>query len=242
MFLSKNYFFTRSLDMVLFHFQIMKYFVLILILLGYPLFATSELETDPAFIEIKAKLDPIWKVYIKKNLLYIERQEPVLVMPENKINAPVTTGETDSDKLARMKKFGMKMKPALIYQFQKRWTVNDSLEADLQREEILRKIQSLPKKYKIENLLDKELSRKGGEIYTPQTKKEKKKVKDYFNEKAKLEKKIPLLPDYHLTKFSLFLISKKGVNNEYAEVYPESVMGEFIQVEKLMFKYKVKEN
>jgi hypothetical protein len=219
----------------------MKYLVLILILLSYPLLATSELETDPAFIEIKAKLDPAWKVYIKKNLLYIERKEPVLVMPENRINAPVTLVETENEKMARMKKFGMKMKPVLIYKFQKRWTVNDSIDAESKREDILHKIQSLPEKYKITHLLDKNLSRKGGEFYLPQTKKEKRKVQEYFNEKTKLEKKIPYLPDYHLAKFSLFLISKRGVSSEYAEVYPESVMGEFIQVEKLLFKYKSKE-
>jgi hypothetical protein len=219
----------------------MKHIIYILIYIGisFPIYST-DLETDPAFIEIKAKLDSAWKVFTKKNLLYIERKEPVLVMPENKINAPVALRETESDKLERMKKFGMKMKPALIYQFQKRWTVNDLLRVDTEREDTLSKIQSLPKRYKIEHLLDKDLSRKGGEIYTPQTKKEKRKVKNYFNEKAKLEKKIPALPDYHLTKFSLFLISKRGVSSEYAEVYPESVMGEFIQVEKLLFKYKAK--
>lgn len=53
---------------------------------------------------------------------------------------------------------------------------------------------------------------------------------------------MPRIPDYHFNKFTLFLISKRGVNNDYAEVYPESVTGEFIKVEKLLFKYRAKED
>lgn len=222
----------------------MKYFVLFLILfsVNYSLFANSDLEKDPEFLEIKAKLDSRWKVYTKKDLLFLERKEPVLVMPESKSNANPALNETENEKMERLRKFGMKMKPSITYRFQKRWTVNESIETEIEREEILAKIQYLPKKYKIEHLLDNDLSKNGNDIYTPKTKKEKKRIKDYFNEKSKLEKKIPPLPDYHLSKFTLFLISKKGVSNEYAEVYPESVMGEFIQVEKLLFKYKIKQN
>ena len=220
----------------------MKLFTLILFLLCYPILPTSELENDHAFVDFKTKLDSGWKVYVKKNLLQIERKEPVFVMPENRTNAPPTLGETESDKIVRMKKYGMKMKPALIYEIQKRWTVNDSIEAETSREEVQNKIQSLPKKYKIEHLLDKELSKKGGEIYTPKTVKEKRKVKEYFIAKSKLEKKMPRIPDYHFNKFTLFLISKRGGNSDYAEVYPESVMGEFIKVEKLLYKYRAKED
>ena len=72
------------------------------------------------------------------------------------------------------------------------------------REEIQKKISALPKKYKIEHLLENDLNRQGSEIYVPKTKQEKSRVKEYFNEKSKLEKKIPPFPNYHLTKFSLF--------------------------------------
>lgn len=222
----------------------MKYLALIctLFCINHSLLSISDLEQDPEFLEIKKKLDSRWKVYTKKDLLFLERKEPVLVMPESKINSNKTLGETENEKMERLKKYGMKMKPSISYRFQKRWTVNEMIESEVERENILKQIEFLPQKYKIEYLLDKELSRNGNEIYTPRTKKEKKRIKEYFVEKSRLEKKIPLSPDYHLTKFTLFLISKKGVSSEYAEVYPESVMGEFIQVEKLLFKYKVKQN
>jgi hypothetical protein len=222
----------------------MKYLALIctLFCINHSLYSISDLEQDPEFLEIKKKLDSRWKIYTKKDLLFLERKEPVLVMPESKINSNQTLGETEKEKMERLKKYGMKMKPSISYRFQKRWTVNEMIESEVERENIISQVEQLPKKYKIEYLLDKELSRNGNEIYTPRTKKAKKRIKEYFVEKSKLEKKIPLSPDYHLTKFTLFLISKKGVSSEYAEVYPESVMGEFIQVEKLLFKYKVKQN
>ncbi|MBP9885777.1 MAG: hypothetical protein KBF93_05755 [Leptospiraceae bacterium] len=221
----------------------MKHLFLILFTIPFslPLLSVSSLEQDPAFVEIKAKLNANWKVYTKKDLLFLERKEPVFVMPEKKVISKETLYETDKEKLARMKKFGMKMKPNIIYRFQKRWTVNDLIQADMAREEIQKKISALPKKYKIEHLLENDLNRQGSEIYVPKTKQEKSRVKEYFNEKSKLEKKIPPFPNYHLTKFSLFLISKKGISGEYSEVYPESVTGEFIQVDKLLFKYKVKQ-
>lgn len=218
----------------------MKFYLLILILLCFPLFATSEIEKDPVFIEIKSKLNSKWKIYTKKDLLFFERKDPVLVMPERNVTITNALGETDKEKLARMKKFGMKMKPNIIYRFQKRWTVNDLILSDMIKENIQKKISFLPKKYKIDHLLENDMSKQGSEIYTPRTKVEKARVKEYFNEKTKLEKQIPPDPDYHLSKFSLFFISKKGISGEYSEVYPESVTGEFIQVDKLLFKYKVK--
>lgn len=221
----------------------MKYFIIILLLIqfGQPLRSVSELETDPIFIEFKNRLDLRWRIQIKKNLVILERKEPVLVMPFSQTKEENTKPETEKAKLIRLKKFGMKMKPNIIYKFEKRWTVNDTIAAEIKKEEIESKIAELPDKYKIRHLLENDLSKKGSEIYTPKTKAEKRKVKEYFNEKIKLEKKIPLFPDYHLNKFSLFSISKKGVSGEYAEVYPESVLGEFIQVDKLLFKYKVKQ-
>ena len=124
---------------------------------------------------------------------------------------------------------------------EKRWTVNDLIEAEIRKEEIENKITELPEKFKIRYLLENDFSKKGSEIYIPKTKLEKRKVKGYFDEKKKLEKKIPAFPDYHFNKFSLFYISKKGVSGDYSEVSHESVLGEFIQVEKLLFKYKVKQ-
>ena len=51
--------------------ELMKYLSIILLLLSFnlPLFSTTELDSDPAFIEVKSKLDPAWKIYIKKNHL-----------------------------------------------------------------------------------------------------------------------------------------------------------------------------
>lgn len=203
--------------------------------------AKETLETDPVFLEIKSKLDPNWKVKIKNNILTLERKNPVFVMPYSKSQDNNNYSETENSRLIRIKKYGMKMKPNIVYRYQKRWTVNESIQAEIVKEEIESKIKSLPDKYKIRHLLDNEISNKGIEIFIPKTKLEKSKVKEYFNEKTKLEKKIPKSPDYHLSKFSLFVISKKDVSGDYSEVYPESVLGEFIQVEKLLYKYKVKE-
>lgn len=221
----------------------MKFYLLILLCFHFtiPLSSVSELETDPVFLEFKNRLDLRWRIKIKKNLLTIERKEPVLVMPFTQTNVDTLKSETETEKLTRMKKFGMKMKPNIIYRFEKRWTINDLIEAEIRKEEIENKITELPEKFKIRYLLENDFSKKGSEIYIPKTKLEKRKVKGYFDEKKKLEKKIPAFPDYHFNKFSLFYISKKGVSGDYSEVSPESVLGEFIQVEKLLFKYKVKQ-
>ena len=63
----------------------MKYFYLILFSICFtlPIYSISELAEDPAFVEFKSKLNSGWKAYIKKDLLIIERTEPVLIMPPN---------------------------------------------------------------------------------------------------------------------------------------------------------------
>lgn len=221
----------------------MKNYLLLILFLSFStiILPNAELEIDPSFAEIKAKLDPSWKVYTKKNLVYLERKEPVFVMPEGRTNIPKPQAESEKEKVNWIKKYGMKMKPTLIYRFERRWTINDTIKSDALKTEIENKIKELPEKYKIVHLLDEQLSKNGKEFYNPKTKKEKQRVKEYFKEKEKLQEQIPNPPDYHLTKFSLFLVSKKGINTNYAEVYPESVTGEFIKVDKLLFKHRNKE-
>ena len=78
----------------------MKHLFLILFTIPFslPLLSVSSLEQDPAFVEIKAKLNANWKVYTKKDLLFLERKEPVFVMPEKKVISKETLYETDKEK------------------------------------------------------------------------------------------------------------------------------------------------
>ena len=99
--------------------------------------AKETLETDPVFLEIKSKLDPNWKVKIKNNILTLERKNPVFVMPYSKSQDNNNYSETEKSRLIRIKKYGMKMKPNIVYRYQKRWTVNESIQAEIVKEEIV---------------------------------------------------------------------------------------------------------
>ena len=73
----------------------------------------------------------------------------------------------------------------------------------------------------ISALKDIVLSSKDKAVYTPKTETDKKRILDYYKEREMLQSKIIKLPDFSSQKYSLFIISTTGCNDDNHLVYPD---------------------
>jgi hypothetical protein len=184
---------------------------------------------DTAYQKLIKEIPPGWSVSVNKDFLTIEKKEPVWILAENKINAPLNR-ESEAERIQRIKKYGRLSKTKLVFLVTEKWDQPRVRKAEKHNREINRRILTLPKKYNIEKLYDKSLSRKGTEYFIGNNPSDEKRIKSYRAEKASLEKQLIPLPDYNLKNNSLFLKEQSGLEDEYHTIYPETTPSELALV------------
>jgi hypothetical protein len=195
----------------------------------------TNFEKSAVYKKLKTAVPAGWAITNKRQQLIIERKEPVWILTENKINAPLKS-ETNNEKISRIKKYGHLSKSKLIFRVENNWPPAKIIKEKQKNQSIRNEISGLLKKYNIAHLLNKNLSVKGREYFNQASPEEEKRIQDYQKKKAELEKKIISLPDYQLGKYSLFLISQNGQEDEFHTIYPERA-----QLEIFFIKNKLKE-
>ncbi len=217
----------------------MKLLQIVFFLLPHFLFSSEKINLgeDILFQKFLSELTSPWEIKFPKNQLVFRRRDPVLVLPSHKLNAPEII-ESEESRIARFQKQGMRQNPMLVFNIRKKMNIFEQVKIENTNSEIELKIQQLRKKYKIDSIQEKRLSPKSEEIYTPKTKKEKLNLKKFIKERDKLNLKYSNEPSYLFDRYVLVFSEKKGINSEYTEVYPDSVTGEFLQIEKALYKYK----
>ncbi len=199
--------------------------------------SADSIAKDELFMEFMSKLSTDWKVKFEKEEMVFERIEPIYVLPTNLEEKKVEIIDEEK-KLEKFKKYGMRLKPLLRYKFAKRRKIKEELTAISKKEEIEDSIYKLRIKYKIDQMVNLKKTTPENEVYEPKSKKQKLNLKKFLKEKEILEKKIPLFPDYIFRNYFITLIEKKGMKTLYKDIYPESVVGEFLEIEKNLYKYK----
>lgn len=144
--------------------------------------------------------------------------DTVWVLEENRNNAPV---EKKEDLIKRIKESGIRVIPEIVIRYEDKWTPDKIQQSLIQNAAIDNEIAGLPEKYNITQLFDKKLSSKNHTVYTATNEKEKGLIVQFEKEKSSLLAKKVILPDFHTQKYSLFLISSQGKNDDMHVVYPD---------------------
>lgn len=189
---------------------------------------------DPNINLIINSLPSGWIFQEKDQCFIIYKSDSAIVLVENRINAPY---ETNNSRVERIKAQGIKVLPKLILRYEKKWDFIKIQEIQIKNSGLLAELVKLPEKYNITHLYDKNLSRKDNPVYTPKTENDKKILSSYYNEKAKLEKKMVKLPEFNSQLYSIFLQSAEGLEDDTHMVYPvetsmqlHSIIGLFREV------------
>ncbi|MCU0847356.1 MAG: hypothetical protein MUD12_05670 [Spirochaetes bacterium] len=175
-----------------------------------------------------------WSGIREGNRFILERTGKILIVYENKINAP---NRSDMENTKSRTAIGKKSTMKIIFKIEKKW--NDERLSEIKKENnnIREMTAGLEQKYKIGNLYNKQLSRKGRAYFTGTTTEEKYSIRQYESEKKHLDGMMRKIPDYNSEKFSIFIESWPACTDEYHTVYPESACREFSQIKNLMVNY-----
>ncbi len=159
-----------------------------------------------------------WNFADEDGYFIFQRKDSIWELAES---ASKVTGEKKADKNKRIQAEGKKTIAKIILKYEKKWDFIKIQEATISNQKIDNEIVNLAQKHKISGLKDLKLSSKEGIVYTPKTENDKKRIAEYYAEKKQLEEKIIRLPEMSSQKYSLFIISKSGGNDESHIIFPE---------------------
>lgn len=180
--------------------------------------STFNFKDDYIFRKLIPALPQNWKFYEMDSQFFIERTDSVTIVDKRSLNIPNNQKIPDDTIL----KYGSKIKSIIIYKYEKRWPYEQILAAKSNNIQIYQQLKKLPEKYKISNFIDKSKSNKFNIVYTGSNEKETQLIEQYEKEKNDLEFRLITLPNYHTEKYSLFLKSIIGCNDENYSVIPSA--------------------
>lgn len=200
------------------------------------------IDEDYLLVKVKELLPAGWEIFSHiKGVIVIQKNEPVYVMDENRINAPVSM-ETKEELEKRIKTYGKQVKPEFEFKYYNKLTDEYIESAKKHNDSIYNVVNSLPKKYKIENLRDNFASSKGETRFYGNTDEESERIKKYEIEKYNLLDKIIKLPDYNSENYSLYLDLIIGMDDQMHLVWPLESSSEMFKIKEILDKNLIKVN
>jgi hypothetical protein len=195
-------------------------------------FVKENLEPDPVLIKLKNQLPTNWSMRIENERLIVRRNEPAYQQITNLINAPAALIKKEQqEKQASVAKKGIEVYCTFVFQLETRWFPERLEWARNTNKSIDREISQLSKKYNIKDLYNRASKTVEG-LYRGKTPEEKRRIDAFEKEKKELMKKRVRLPDYVSRDYCLFLLEKKGMQDEYTLIYPEEASKEMYRIEK----------
>lgn len=179
-----------------------------------------------------------WTVLEGKNHIIFQRPDSVYILEEYRFGS-THSGETKAERNERIMKEGKKGVSRIILRYENRWNYTKTLTSRNNNIYHTQKIQKLPEKYKITSLYNKELSTKQNPVYIGTTDKEKEAVKKFEKEHAEIMAKITTLPNYNSEKYSFFLVSTEGCNDDNHFVIPDEASLQLYKILSLFFEFSV---
>ena len=167
-----------------------------------------------------------WTFNEKDNKFIITRSDSVYVADRKKI-ANILDTKLKFDTII---KYGHKVPCEIIYNYEPKWSFEQTTKASSNNIQINQQIKKLPEKYNIAYLLDKSKSTRFNSVYTGKTEKEKQLIEQYEKEKNELTSKLIKMPNYHTEKYSLFLEVMSGCNDNENYVYPDKASLELYDI------------
>ncbi len=190
---------------------------------------------DNLLQKLQKALPKGWHLLTQADELIIEREDSVLLLHKNMINASEQEGKKLEDKI---KKEGEKTTLKIIYTIEPKW--NDEKIKNHKKEEssIWESIGNLLKKHKLEHLVSKQA--KGSTFFREEkaSDEEKKKIELFYKERKELDEKVyqlnAQLPRYNSEHYSL--IVKYNTDSSFEHILPKKAMEEKFQINQVMDK------
>jgi hypothetical protein len=194
-------------------------------------FVKDNPEPDPMLEKLRYQLPANWSMFIENERLLVKRNEPAYQQITNLVNAPAALIKKDPrEQEASAKKEGIEVYCTFVFQMETRWFPERLEAARNTNKSIDREISQLSKKYNITNLYNR-VAKTAEYLYRGKTAAEKRRIDAFEKEKKELEKKRVRLPDYVSRDYCLFLLEKKGMQDEFTLIYPEEASQEMYLIE-----------
>lgn len=179
---------------------------------------------------IVSKLPAGWGVKNDSNKLVFTRKDSIWKLDENRGNMKGLSKEQIHQ---RIKENGTKTNCYIIFSFEPKWTLDDMLMASYNNTLYGEEINKLSEKYSISQYEDKENSTRFHKVYKAKDAKEQKIINAYNKEKKSLTSQLKKIPDYHTSKFSIFLNEMHGYNDNEILIFPDEASQELFKVKNL---------
>lgn len=166
-----------------------------------------------------------WTFIASGDTFIIRSCDTAWVLEENRINVP---REDNEKRIQRILAKGKRIIPEILIKYEVKWSLDKIQQAKIFNTSIENKIQQLEKKYNIDQI-EKKVSKNGIE-YFPINEKENKLLDAYYKEKEELTTKKINIPDFHTQKYSLYIISKQGCNDENHIIHPDNLSTELYTI------------
>jgi hypothetical protein len=168
-----------------------------------------------------------WKFTEENGYFIFQRKDSIWELTENTLNVPF---EKKEDRSKRILANGKRTVSKIVIKYEDKWDFLKVQEASISNTSVYSEIRLLPEKYQITNLKDPAMSVKGNLVFTPKTEADKNRISDYYNERKKLQAKIITLPDQNTQKYSLFILSRSGCNDDSHLVFPDNASIELYSI------------
>jgi hypothetical protein len=194
-------------------------------------FVKDNPEPDPVLEKLRNQLPANWSMFIENERLLVKRNEPAYQRMSNLVNAPAALIKKEmQEQEASAKKEGIEVYCTFVFQLETRWFPERLEAARNANKSIDREISQLSKKYNLTDLYNR-AAKTAEYLYRGRTAEEKRRIDAFEKEKKVLEKKRVRLPDYVSRQYCLFLLEKKGMQDEYTLIYPEEASKEMYLIE-----------
>jgi len=188
-------------------------------------------EPDPNLEKLKNQLPANWSMLVENERLIVKRNEPAYQQMTNLINAPAALIKKDmQEQGASAKKEGIEVYCTFVFQMETRWFPERLEWARNTNKAIDGALSQLPEKHNLTNLYNR-AAKTAEYLYRGKTAEEKRRIDAFEKEKKELEKKRVRLPDYVSRDYCLFLLEKKGMQDEFTWIYPEEASKEMYLIE-----------
>jgi hypothetical protein len=164
------------------------------------------------------KIPEGWIVSADSNRISFQYKDSVWILNENRASLNNLTKEQLS---ARVKEKGKRSTCYLIFSYEPKWSFNKIQDIKIKNSFYREDLNKLAQKYEISRLEDKSQSSRFHKVYKAGNISDQKILDAYMKEKEGIEKKIIKLPDYHSSKYSLFLREMKGYNDNETIILPQ---------------------
>lgn len=204
-----------------------RWLAVLLFLLAWPAAADDRLDL------LMARLPAGWTLLLTNSQLELARQGEVYVLPENRINAPMSRA-TPEEISQRIRSHGRLGRCRLTFRLEPRWSEQRWTAVLATNQQIQTELNALPERFQITPLYSAALSRKGQPSYIPKDQADAARIQEWQAEHQRLSATFQPLPDHSTTLYSLFLTTREGAEDDLQIVDPPQASRELYQIETLL--------